>query len=85
MKKLLLLLLIPILAFTQDSWINIDIHTDNNIGIGLLAMNGATTGNNNIGIGANAGDALTTGTTNVLMGLNAGGALTTTNNNIVSI
>ena len=28
MKKLLLLLLIPILAFTQDSWINIDIHTD---------------------------------------------------------
>ena len=28
MKKLLLLLLIPILAFTQDSWINIDIYTD---------------------------------------------------------
>ncbi len=28
MKKLLLFLLLPILAFTQDSWINIDVHTD---------------------------------------------------------
>ena len=28
MKKFLLVLLLPFLALTQDSWINIDIHTD---------------------------------------------------------
>jgi hypothetical protein len=50
----------------------------NNLGVGIDALDALTSGDSNVAIGYNAGTAITSGGFNVLMGRNAGEGITTT-------
>ena len=61
---------------SDDTALANDDGTDNgNIGLGVNALNAATTGSNNIALGKGAGDSITTGSNNVCHGFFSGQAI----------